>query len=405
VTGRNGTQEKNCHKSSEFTFPSFYNRLSMIPRPLRVLQIIPTLDRSGAEKQMVMLAIALPRERYHVEVAALTRLGPLASDLREAGIPIHALKKRFKLDPVTLARLTKLMREGRFDIAQTWIFAANVYGRIAARRAKIPIVLATEMAVDQWKSGAHLAIDRRLSSWTDRVVGNSDAVVAYYAQAGIPREKLVRIYSGIEPTEPATVDGGAVRVELGLAPDAPLILFAGRLYPQKRVDDLLFSLDLLQHVEPRARTLIVGDGPLRDRLIERANAFQLLDAKRVQFLGHRNDVPRLMAAADLVVLPSAYEGLPNVVLEAMRLAKPVVATAAPGTTEIVIDRRTGILVPIGDRPAMTKAIRAVIGDRDFARQLGEAGRLRIHSDFQLDTMVDQFATLYESLASEKRLRD
>ena len=135
----------------------------------------------------------------------------------------------------------------------------------------------------------------------------------------------------------------------GFEPDAALVLFAGRLAEQKRVDDLLKALDLLQHVQPNVCTLIAGDGPLRDRLEESARTYHL--DGRVQFLGHREDVPQLLAAADLVVLPSAYEGLPNVVLEAMRFHKPVVATAAPGTTEVIVDGHDGTTSPNRQRHA------------------------------------------------------
>jgi len=372
-------------------------------RPLRVLQVIPTLDRSGAEKQMALLAAGLPRGRFAVEVAALTRLGPLEEELRREGMAVHAIRKRLKMDPLALSRLTTLMRAGRFDVVQTWIFAANVYGRIAARRAGVPVVVTAEMAVDLWKGPGQLALDRRLARWTDRVVGNSDAVVNFYRKAGVPPEKLERIYSGIEPGEPPLVDPAAVRRELGLAADAPLALFAGRLYPQKRVGDLLFALDILQHARPDVRTLIVGDGPLRDRLVERAGAVRLLEDRRVQFLGHRNDVPRLMAAADLLVLPSFYEGLPNVVLEAMCLGKPVVATAAPGTTEVVVNDLTGLLVPVGDCPGLAQAIRLVLEDPARAARMGEAGRARVESDFRLDAMIERFGALYERLAREKGL--
>ena len=102
---------------------------------LRILQLIPTLDRSGAEKQMVLLARGLPRDRFHVEVATLTRSGPLQAELQEAGIPVTALGKRLKLDPLALARLLQFLKSRRFDVVQTWIFAANTYGRVAARAA------------------------------------------------------------------------------------------------------------------------------------------------------------------------------------------------------------------------------------------------------------------------------
>ena len=373
---------------------------------LKVLQLIPTLDRSGAEKQMVLLAKGLPRDRFTVEVAALTRLGPLKGELDEAGVPVTLIGKRHKVDPMALARLIRFLKEKRFDVVQTWIYAADTYGRVAAHRAKVPVVVTSEMAVDLWKSRSELMIDRFLARWTDRVVGNSNAVVDFYRRAGIPPEKLAMIHSGIADEEPPDVDPAEVRVSLGLAPDAPLILFAGRLAEQKGVDLLLSALDLLQHVRPDVRTLIVGEGPLRSRLEETARAFRLLGDRRVSFLGHRDDVPRLLAASDVLVLPSLYEGLPNVVLEAMRFRKPVVATAAPGTTEVVEDERTGLLVPLGNPPALTQAIRRVIEDADLAKRLGEAGRSRVEAEFGVDRMVARFAELYERLAGEKGvLRD
>jgi glycosyltransferase involved in cell wall biosynthesis len=367
---------------------------------LNVLQLIPTLDRSGAEKQLVLLAQGLPRDRFRVEVAALTRLGPLESDLRDAGIPVTLIGKRLKADPFALLRLARFMRDRKFDVVQTWIFAANTYGRIAARRAGVPVVVVSEMAVDLWKGRSQLAVDRYLARWTDVVVGNSNAVAAFYRdKAGVPDAKLTVIPSGIGDEEPPPVDRAEVRRSLGLAEDAPVVLFVGRLAAQKAVDDLLAALDVLQHVRPDLRALIAGDGPLRDRLEEHAAAVGLRAS--VKFLGHREDVPRLLAASDLLVLPSLYEGLPNVVLEAMRFRKPVVATAAPGTTEVVADGVTGLLVPMRNPVELARAIRRVIEEPGLANRLGEAGRARVEAEFRASTMIERFAELYERLARQK----
>jgi len=371
---------------------------------LKVLQLIPTLDRSGAEKQMVLLALGLPRDRFRVEVAALTRLGPLAKELEAGGVPVTLIGKRFKVDPVAYLKLARLLKRGRFDVVQTWIYAADTYGRVAARRAKVPVVVTAEMAVDLWKGRQERAMDRFLARWTDRVVGNSDAVVDFYRELGIPPEKLAMIPSGIGPEEPPEVDPGAVKASLGLPAGCSLAIFAGRLAEQKGVDTLIEALDILQHIRPDLRTLIVGEGPLRARLEATARAFQLLDSGLVRFLGHREDVPRLLAASDLLVLPSLYEGLPNVVLEAMRFGKPVVATAAPGTTELVVHGQTGLLVPVKDHVALARAIRDVVDDPDRGRALGRAGRARVESGFTADRMIERFAELYETLASEKQAR-
>ena len=259
----------------------------------------------------------------------------------------------------------------QFDVVQTWIFAANTYGRVASQMAKVPVVVVAEMAVDLWKGRVDRSVDRRLATWCDRLVGNSHAVVDFYQQLGVPKDRLAMIYSGIEDQGPPPVDRRMVRTALGFEAEAPLILFAGRLAAQKRVDDLLKALDLLQHVQPGVRTVIAGDGPLRDRLEETARAYHL--DGQVRFIGHCDDVPRLLAAADLVVLPSSYEGLPNLVLEAMQFRKPVVATAAPGTTEVVVDGQTGLLVPIGNPPLLARAIRDVIREPALARTDGRGG--------------------------------
>jgi glycosyltransferase involved in cell wall biosynthesis len=368
---------------------------------LKVLQLIPTLDRSGAEKQMAMLAAGLPRDRFRVEAAALTRSGPLEAELAAAGVPVTTIGKRFKVDPFALRRLTKFMKAGRFDVAQTWIFAANAYGRLAARRAGVPVVVTAEMAVDLWKGPIERRIDRGLATYSDKLVGNSRAVVDYYGDLGVPADRLEMIYSGVADEPPPAVDPAAVREEIGFPRDAKLALFVGRLAPQKRVGDLLKVLDLLQHVQPDLRTAIVGDGPLRGSLEKLTGQYDLNE--KVRFLGHRDDVPRLMAAADVVVLPSEYEGLPNVVLEAMIQGKAVVATAAPGTTEVVVDGATGVLTPIGNIPLLARGLRDLIRDPRRAAALGAAGRERALADFRADAMVARFAELYERLAAAKGL--
>lgn len=369
---------------------------------LKVLQLIPSLDRSGAEKQMVLLSKGLPRDRFQVEAAVLTRSGPLEADLRSAGVPVTSIGKRFKLDFGALRRLTRFIKAGKFDVVQTWLFAANAYGRVAAKRAGVPVIVANEMAVDLWKGRIERIIDRRLATVSDRLVGNSRAVVDFYRELGVPEGRLAVIHSGIEIDEsPApTADREGVRAELGFPVDAPLVLFAGRLAPQKRVGDLLKALDLVQIVQPNMRAAIAGDGPQRDVLERIARNYDLTE--RLRFLGHRDDVPRLMAAADIVVLPSAYEGLPNVVMEAMSLSKPVVATEAPGTIELIVDGETGVLVPIGNAPALARETRDLIRDPNRARQLGEAGRRRVQAEFRADDMIARFAELYEKLAAEKK---
>src|SRR5271156_297743 len=169
---------------------------------------------------MVLLAKGLPRDRFRVEVATLTRMGPLEDELSAAGIPVTAIGKRLKVDPFALARLTSLLKNRRFDLVQTWIFAANTYGRVAARLAGVPVVVVAEMAVDLWKGRYERFVDRRLAPWCDRLVGNSHAVVDFYRNLGVPDDRLTMIYSGEGDEEPPTIDARAIRAGLGFESDA-----------------------------------------------------------------------------------------------------------------------------------------------------------------------------------------
>ena len=350
---------------------------------------------------MVLLAKGLPKERFQVEVAALTRLGPLEHDLRDAGIPVTLIGKRHKVDPFALRTLTRFLKGKQFDIVQTWLFAANSYGRIAARRAKTPAVIATEMAVDLWKGRWESAIDRLLSNSCDRVVGNSKAVVDFYRTRGIPENKLECIYSGIGAVKRrASILSRSGASSAGRARRRSRFSSAA-WRPKKGSTTYCVALDLLRHVRPLLRTLIVGEGPERGRLEELARAFELQEF--VRFLGHRDDVPRFLSGADMLVLPSLYEGLPNVALEAMRFSKPVVATDAPGTSEAVEHEKTGLLTPVRDFKELARAIRQLVDDPDLGRRLGLAGLERVDREFRVETMVDRFATLYESIAMSKNV--
>ena len=185
----------------------------------RIMHIIPTLDR-GARKQLVLLATRLPRQKYDVQVCTLTRSGPWAEALREAGIPVHAINKRWKVDPVAYWRLQKLVRHLCPELVHTWIFAANCYGRQAAFHAGVPHVMAGERCVDRWKVWHELAIDRYLARRTDRIVTNSSGVVDFYASHGLPAEKFVVIPNGIRATRrPGNAESPRGTPRTGILPD------------------------------------------------------------------------------------------------------------------------------------------------------------------------------------------
>jgi len=369
-----------------------------------LLQIIPTLDRSGAEKQLTLLAAGLPRDRFDVRVCVLTRTGPLAEALDRAGVPWTLIGKRWKADPLAFWRLRQHIQALKPDLVQTWLFAANSFGRAAAFSAGVPHVVASERSVDPWKAGWQFTIDRALARRSDAIVVNSTGVRDFYVRHGLPEQKFVIIPNGVDEPPPSRRTRADLLRELGLPDDARLIGAIGRLWPQKRFKDLIWAADLLKVIRDDVHLLIIGDGPQRDRLERYRRQVHIED--RVHFLGHRADVADLLPHFDVLWLGSGYEGLPNVVMEAMAAAVPVVATDIPGTRDLVQTNVTGYLVPIGDRAGFAKYTQRLLEDEPLRRTLGAAGQTRMRTEFSVATMIDRYANFYERLvsASESRKR-
>lgn len=346
-----------------------------------------------------MLACGLPRDQFDVQVAVLTHTGPLEATLREAGIPVHLIGKRWKFDPFSFWRLRRHIVELQPDIVHTWLFAANAYGRQAARGAGVKHLVAGERCVDPWKSAWQLTIDRRLARITERIVTNSSGVVEFYASRGLPREKFTVIPNGIAaPVIEQPISRDALLSELRLPANSRLIGAVGRLWPQKRVKDLIWAADLLKTTRDDTHLLIVGDGPLRSRLVRYRDQSEIAD--RVHFLGERNDVPRLMPHFDVLWLASEYEGQSNAILEAMVAGVPVIASDIPGNRDLVCDGETGYLVPLGDRFEFTRRTHWLCDDEGLRTKLGEAGRERARQQFSVAQMIARHAELYRGLMGQ-----
>lgn len=359
---------------------------------MRVLEIIPSLDQAGAEKQLVLLACGLPRPEFDVHVCVLTRLGPLEKPLRQAGIEVVFIDKRWKVDPGAYWRLRREIARRRPDVVHTWIFAANSYGRYAARQAGVRHIIAGERCVDRWKGWHQLAIDRYLAKFTDWIVTNSTGVVDFYVRHGLPREQFVVIPNAILPPTAPECSRQQLLEELGLPADTKLIGAVGRLWPQKRYRDMVIAMDLLKILRHDTHLLIFGDGPERNRL-ERFT-WQLGVDDRVHWMGHRQDVARWLPHFDCFWITSGYEGQSNALMEAMACGVPVVASDIPGNRDLVIDQQTGLLFPVGHRAQLAALTRQLLEQPHWARQLGQAGQARLLQEFSLERMVGRYMDLY-----------
>jgi len=373
--------------------------------PITVSLLIPTLDRSGAEKQLVQLACGLPREEFRVEVIALTRGGPLEQELADHGIPLTLIGKKHRFDPAALRRLRRHLAHTRPDLLHTWLFAANSYGRLARRASPATRVIVSERCVDSWKSRWQLWLDRRLIPRTDWFLANSHSVAGFYRSVGVPGQRIEVIANGIDArglppagAHPENSDRRRrIRDEFDLPPETVLVTCVGRLAAQKRIEDLVWAIELLGHQAPTAHLLIVGDGPGREDLQRFAQ--QVGCPQRVHFAGHRDDVPEIWAGSDVGWLASDFEGQSNSLMEAMAAGLPVVASNIPANAELVIDGQTGHLVEVGDAAEFAKRTARLIENPQQAQASGHAARQRILEHFSVEANIDAHTRLYHRLAN------
>ena len=369
-------------------------------RRLRVLQLVESMEVAGAEQVVLSLVRHLDRDRFEPLIGCLTVEGPLAVQAREAGVPVVALGKRAGLDLAVLPKLVRLMRDHRVDLVHTHVWNADVWGRVGAWLARVPVRVTTYHSVDVWKGRRHLAVDYGLARMSAGVVCVSEAVRRFYRdRAGVPESKLSVILNGIDPRAfEAPIDVAAKRRSLGVPVEGPVFIVVARLLPEKGHRHFLEALHHVRATFPQATGLVVGAGPERPELEAQATKLGLLEGG-VQFLGERRDVPELLAASDVFVLPSSIrEGLSISLLEAMAARKPVVVTDIGGNRETVEHGRTGLVVPPADSRALAEGLLEVLGDPARARDLAEGGRRKLDREFGVERMVRETELLYGRLS-------
>jgi len=359
-----------------------------------VALVITDLDVGGAERALTSLALGLDRRRWSPLVVNLSGEGALADVIRGTGIPVASLG----LGRRSLARgvvgLAGVLRRHRPLLAQSFLFHANVLTRLAAPAAGSPWVLGG-LRVAERRKGWHLTLDRLTSRLGCGSVCVSEAVRRFSVERGrLAPDRLTVIPNGVD-LERFDVPP-ADRAALGFSEDAFLALAVGRLDEQKGLFDLLEAVARASMGAPGLRLAIVGEGALRGRLEAEIAARPVLSS-RVRLLGRRDDVPTLMRAADLLIHAARWEGMPNVVLEAMAAGLPVVATSVEGVDELVAPGRTGWVAPPRDPEAMARAIVAAAADREASARMGAAGRRRAAESFSTARMVGRYDALWTAV--------
>ena len=368
---------------------------------VNIMYLIEDLFIGGSEEDLLTILKGLNRERFNPLVICLAMGGPLVEEIKELGVEVKIIGLKRKFDLNTLWKLVRLMKERKIHILHTHLFVSDAYGRVAARIAGVPVILICMQNTYFWKRKRHIWLDRTLSRFTDRIICCSEVVREFtIEQERIRADKFVTVHNMIDLAKFArVVDVVKVKRDLGLNPETPIVGCVAILGPQKGHCYLLEAAAILLRRIPQTKFLIVGDGPLRRRLEGMAGDLGI--GENILFLGNRRDTPQLFAAFDLSVLASLWEGLAIVLLEAMAMRKPIVATAVGGVPEVVVNQQTGILVPSKDPTSLAQAMLSLLKDRNKAREMGEAGRKRVEEKFSSKIMIKRLEDLYLSLLREK----
>ncbi len=361
----------------------------------RVLHIVQSLEAGGAERVVVEYALAHDRSRYQPEVCCVVKGGPLEEPLKAAGIPVHILERGRRYNVAAGLRLARLIRLRRYEIVHSHNFTALAVGVPAAVLGGARCVVRTEHNVVFTHHWARKLVSRIAAFREDAQIGVSRAVTnSHIANGRIPARRFVTVWNGIDDTRLKTdADRDTVRAELGLGPGEIMCITVGSLTEQKDHRNLLAAAKLTLDERPEVRFFVVGGGPLENEI--RQSIGELGLAGRVILLGERLDVPRLLAASDMFVLPSAWEGLPITILEVMAASVPCVATDVGGVAEVLADGHNGFVVPPHDPRALADRVVLLAGDATMRRRMAAAARDVYENGFSATAMVGQTESLYD----------
>ena len=363
--------------------------------PATILYLITSTNAGGTEKALWELVRRLDASRFSAQVCSLKKPGLFAGRMARAAAGFYSLEQpeagglRAALSFVPgCLRLVRLVRTLRPQILHCFLFRANIYGRLAGRVCGVPAVISS-LRVTEAGALPHF-IDRLTQSMVDSYTAVSEAVrQEAIIRAGIAPEKIITIANGIDCAEIPAAPAGLEN------PGIFTVALPARFHSQKGHAVLLHALKIVEGQQPRIQAFLYGEGPDEEALKTMAAALGI--AEGVRFMGVVENTAEALAHMDAIVLPSLWEGMPNAVLEAMALGKPVIASRIPGMDELVQDGRTGMLCPPGNAAELARALLGLARDRNRAHAMGHAARELVKQKFSLHTTVAATMALYDRL--------
>jgi glycosyltransferase involved in cell wall biosynthesis len=354
----------------------------------KVFIVIPSLEYCFAARQVTLLAMGLPRERFDVQVGVLGTSSPWAEDLRQAGITVEAFGKRRPLDVAPFRVLRRWLAQGRPEVIHVWGQAALRAVALCGGRGLRPLVVSRLLP-----PGKPL---RALDGWLLRRVGHVLALGAAEAQrygsAGVAPERIHVVAPGMPLAEETSGDVS----NPGLPPEARVMLGIGPIEPHKGFRDAVWTLDILAYLYPQLHLVLIGHGSHRPAIEDFARAIQVM--QQLHFLGPCADLTPWLQRAEMVWAPGLRPGSVGAVLECMAAGKPVIASNLPDLAELVVEGVTGYLMPPGDKASLARRARSLLEDPERRRQFGAAARQRVAEHFSVAALVNTTAHFYETVA-------
>ncbi len=381
---------------------------------LKVLHLRTSTAFWGPDRQSLQVIRPLGERSITVDVLVLYRRpteGPLLHSLvaraRERGARAEQILDYGRRSRRVLAQVRHRIRSGGYHLVHTHEYKGNLIGGWSAWRLGVPSVASVRGYTDR-------TLPLRIYKWLDlgvtlrlvtRIVTVSEAVRRQVLKAGYPARRVLTLHDAVDATTfsfDRVQTGARVREELGCTTAHLLVCAVGRLSPEKGHGFLLAAFREVLAAVPKARLVLAGEGPLRSRLQAQAAGCGLGD--HVIFAGYRDDVETIIAASDLLVMPSLREGFGDPIIEAMALQRPVIASRVGGMVEIVRDGETGLLVPPGDPGALAQAIINLLRDHQARERMGLQGRRVALREFSVERLADDLARLYNELVSASSTR-
>jgi glycosyltransferase involved in cell wall biosynthesis len=386
---------------------------AMPSRPISVTMFSNTTTRGGAEEHMLTLLRGLDRRYFRLQLVC----SPVVASLMASDIPHDVtVCPLFFQNPWQVSGglcLARFLRSQQTDVLHSHMFRSSLAASPVGRLCGVPMIVETPHVREHWRQGllkSHFLVDRAASHFVDCYIAVSEANARYLTEEkGLPARKIRVIRNGCDLGTFAPPPGARrkMRTNLGLAEEDPVLIMVGRLEPQKGHRVLLDAFVAVRREFPGAKLVCVGTGSLEQELKERTRALGL--GASVQFVGYQSDVAHWLAMADVSVLPSFYEGLPLVAIEASAAGCPMVATEVDGTTEVVINGKTGLTVPPGDSVRFAQAICRMLHDKELRWNLAQNARTWVSEHFdkskQLEQTQDLYLQAFPTPAEFQRMRD